>query len=46
MLAQKRQHQNRMGEIPSSILTGDNILLLEIFISRRKVSDANVANFA
>ena len=43
-LAQKGEHRTKKTEVPSSILIGGSILLLEFMLSVSKVSDANTAN--
>ena len=44
--AQKGEHYTRTAEVPSSIITRGNILLLDFFfVSHGKASDANIANF-
>ena len=44
-LARSGRHQNRAQEVPGSIFTGKNILLLDFFLSHREASDSNIANF-
>ena len=44
-LAQLDKHQTGMAEVPSSILSGGNILLLIFLFSCSKATDANIAYF-
>ena len=44
-LAQLDKHQIGMAEVPSSILTAGNILLLIVLFSCSKSTEANIANF-
>ena len=44
-LAQLDKHQVGMAEVPSSILTAGNILLLIVLFSCSKSTEADIANF-
>ena len=44
-LAQLDKHQIGMAEVPSSILTAGNILLLIVLFSCSKSTEASIANF-
>ena len=41
----ERRVLDLISEVPGSILTGGNILLLELLFSRSKAYDANIINF-
>ena len=44
-LAQEGEHQTETPEVPSSLLTGGNILLLDFLFSCRKASDTIIDLF-